>query len=119
MKDQGSVYQRMHCPCIYYLILFQCDIFQITYNSHIHNITVDFRCPYTFMPQQLLECRDIRSIIFPPAGKSFSTVYSHSSLPKQKLQTTFLNNACNSVHKQQELFRRIAETKEAGRSHPS
>ena len=41
--------------CIYYLILFQCDIFQITYNSHIHNITVDFRCPYTFaMPQQLL-----------------------------------------------------------------
>ncbi|EKN06430.1 hypothetical protein HMPREF1060_03980 [Parabacteroides merdae CL03T12C32] len=63
MKDQGSVYQRMHCPCIYYLILFQCDIFQITYNSHIHNITVDFRCPYTFMPQQLLDCRDIRSII--------------------------------------------------------
>ena len=50
MKDQGSVYQRMHCPRIYYLILFQCDIFQITYNSHIHNITVDFRCPYTFMP---------------------------------------------------------------------
>lgn len=49
--------------CIYYLILFQCDIFQITYNSHIHNITVDFRCPYTFMPQQLLDCRDIRSII--------------------------------------------------------
>ena len=42
MKDQGSVYQRMHCPCIYYLILFQCDIFQITYNSHIHNITVRF-----------------------------------------------------------------------------
>ena len=63
MKDQGSVYQRMHCPRIYYLILFQCDIFQITYNSHIHNITVDFRCPYTFMPQQLLDCRDIRSII--------------------------------------------------------
>ena len=23
MKDQGSVYQRMHCPRIYYLILFQ------------------------------------------------------------------------------------------------
>lgn len=50
MKDQGSVYQRMHCPRIYYLILFQCDIFQITYNSHIHNITVDFRCPYTLCP---------------------------------------------------------------------
>ncbi len=52
------------------------------------------------------------------SGKSFSTVI-HIRVCQQKLQTTFLNNACNSVHKHQELFRRIAETKEAGRSHPS
>lgn len=30
-----------------------------------------------------------------------------------------LDNACNSVHKQQELFRRIAETKEARTFTPS
>lgn len=50
-------------------------------------------------------------IYFRQPANPFQLIYSHSSLPKQKLQTTFLNNACNSVHKQQELFRRIAETK--------
>ena len=40
MKDQGSVYQRMHCPRIYYLILFQCDIFQITYSKRLRDATI-------------------------------------------------------------------------------
>lgn len=36
---------------------------KVTYNRHIHNVTVYFRCTHAFMSEKLLYSRYIRSII--------------------------------------------------------
>ena len=36
---------------------------KVTYNCHIHNVTVYFRCTHAFMSEKLLYSRYIRSII--------------------------------------------------------
>ena len=49
-------------PSLLFLLL-QPDPFQIADHSHVHYVTIDFRCPHAFMPQQLLDSRYIRPAV--------------------------------------------------------